>query len=92
MKQSRRSWNFLTFLLFLWVILPSWIRIRIPVPDSGSGYRSTDLIESGSNLDPDPKHCVKICRGGLVETLQHVTQSRLICAAVDHSLLYVREP
>jgi hypothetical protein len=28
-----------------------------PDPDSGSGYRSTDLILSGSNSDPDPKHC-----------------------------------
>jgi hypothetical protein len=44
-----------------------------PDPDSGSGHGSTDLIETGSNLDPNPKHCFKICREGLVETLQHVT-------------------
>jgi hypothetical protein len=38
--------------LFLWVIFA----LLGPVPDldSGSGYGSTDLIESGSN--PDPKH------------------------------------
>jgi hypothetical protein len=27
-------------------------------PDSESGNGSTDLIESGSNQDPDPKHCI----------------------------------
>jgi hypothetical protein len=78
--------------LNLFAVFMGYFAVLDPDPDSGSGYGSNDLIESGSNLDPDPKHCVKICRRGLVETLQHVTQSRLICAAVDHSLLYVREP
>jgi hypothetical protein len=30
-------------------------------PDSESGYGSTDLTESGSNPDPDPKHCTEYC-------------------------------
>jgi hypothetical protein len=47
--------KFLDFFLFLWVILPSWIRIRIPDSESGSG--STDLTESRS--EPDPKHWLK---------------------------------
>jgi hypothetical protein len=44
--------KFLNFFLFLWVIF------ALPDPDSesGFGYGSTDLIESGSNPDADPKH------------------------------------
>jgi hypothetical protein len=44
--------KFLNFFQFLWVVFCP--------PRSGSGpdseSGSTDLIESGSNLDPDPKH------------------------------------
>jgi hypothetical protein len=28
----------------------------------GSGYVFTDLIESGSNPDPDPKHCSEVSK------------------------------
>ncbi len=50
----KKTWNFLIFFIFLWVIFA----ILCPDPDSGSG--STVLIESGSSLDPDPKHCRNI--------------------------------
>ncbi len=43
--------KFLIFFLLLWVIFA----LLGPDPDSESGYGSTDLIESGSN--PDPEHC-----------------------------------
>jgi hypothetical protein len=43
--------KFLKNFLFLRVIFP----LLDPNPDSESG--STDLIKSGSNPDPDPKHC-----------------------------------
>ncbi len=39
------------FFLFLWVIFA----VLDPDPESGSGYGSTHLIESGSNMDPDPE-------------------------------------
>jgi hypothetical protein len=42
--------KFLNFVLFLWVIL------ALLDPDSEYGSGSTDLTESGSNMDPDPKH------------------------------------
>jgi len=42
--------KFLIFFLFLWVIFA----LLDPDSQSGSGYGSTDLIESVSN--PDPKH------------------------------------
>ncbi len=44
----------LNFFLFLWVIFA----LLDPDPDSEfkSGYGFTDLVESGSNPDPDPKH------------------------------------
>jgi hypothetical protein len=32
------------------------IRNRNTAPGSGSGYGAADLIESGSNPNPDPKH------------------------------------
>jgi hypothetical protein len=41
--------------LFLWVIFA----LLDPDPGSKSGLGSTDLIESGSNPDPDPKHRLK---------------------------------
>jgi hypothetical protein len=41
-----QSMKFLNFFLFLWVILPSWIRIRTPDP------------LTWLNPDPDPKHCM----------------------------------
>jgi hypothetical protein len=43
----------LIFFLLLWVIVPSWIRIYCR---SVYGSGSTDLIESESNTDPDPKN------------------------------------
>jgi hypothetical protein len=49
-----QSIKFLNFFLLLWVIFV----FLDPDPDaeSGFGYGSTDLIESGSNPDPDQKH------------------------------------
>jgi hypothetical protein len=54
--QHFKTWNFL-FFLFLWVIFA----LLDPDPDSESRsrYRRSDLIESGSNPDPDPKHCFR---------------------------------
>ncbi len=43
-----QNMKFLNFFLFLWVIFA----LLDPDPDSGP----TDLIESGSNPAPDPKH------------------------------------
>jgi hypothetical protein len=42
----------------LWVIFA----LLNPDPDSeiGSGYGSTDLLESGSNQYPDLEHCFKV--------------------------------
>ncbi len=48
-----QNMKFLNFFLFLWVISA----LLDPDPDSESGFGSTDLIESGSNPDPNPKHC-----------------------------------
>jgi hypothetical protein len=45
--------KFLNFFLLLWVILA--LLDPDPEPDSENGSGSTDLIESGSNTDPDPK-------------------------------------
>ncbi len=45
-----QTWNFLIFSTFVGHFCP---------PGFGSGYGSTDLIESGSNPDPDPKHWSK---------------------------------
>ncbi len=47
--------TFLIF-LFLWVIFA--LLDPDQDPDSESEYGSTDLIESGSNPDPVPKHCI----------------------------------
>jgi hypothetical protein len=49
-----QNMKFLTYFLLLWVIFA----LLDPDPDSGSrsGYGFIDLIESGSNPDPDPKH------------------------------------
>jgi hypothetical protein len=44
--------KFLNFFYFCGSFLPSWIRMD---PDYEYGSGSTDLIESGSNMDPDPK-------------------------------------
>jgi hypothetical protein len=50
--ESRTSnMKFLNFFLFLWVIFA----LLDTDPDSESGYVSTDLIDSGSNPDSDPK-------------------------------------
>jgi hypothetical protein len=52
--------KFLNYFLLLWVIFA----LLDLDPDSkfGSGYRSRDPIESGSNPDPDmnqdPQHCL----------------------------------
>ncbi len=43
----------LIFFLFLWVI----DALLDPDTDSEIEYGSTDLIESGSNPDPDSKYC-----------------------------------
>jgi hypothetical protein len=43
--------KFLNLFLFLWVIFD----LLDPNPGSESGSRSTGLIESGSNSDPDPR-------------------------------------
>ncbi len=48
------KWNLLTFFYVFGSFLPSWIRIRIANPDPGTP------IGSGSNLDPDPQHWVRI--------------------------------
>ncbi len=45
--------KFLIFFILLWVIFA----LLDPDPDSKYGFGSTDLIESGSNTDPIPKHC-----------------------------------
>ncbi len=39
-----------------------------PDPDSESGYKFTDLIESGSN--PDPKLCKRVPYGSGVEPIE----------------------
>jgi hypothetical protein len=46
--------KFINFFLCLWVIFA----LLGPDGESGSGYRSRDPIESGSNQDsyPDPQH------------------------------------
>jgi hypothetical protein len=47
-----QNMKFLIFFLFLWVIF------SLLDPDPDFEYPvSTDLIESGSNPDPDPNHC-----------------------------------
>jgi hypothetical protein len=51
-----QNMRFLNFFLLLWVIFA----LLDPDPDSASGYGSTDLIESGSNPDPDPKGYQKL--------------------------------
>ncbi len=51
--QNFETWYFLTFFVLFGSFLASWIRIRIPNSESGS----TDLIEFGSN--PDPEHCME---------------------------------
>ncbi len=39
-----------------------WVIFALLDPDPDSEYGSTDLIESGSNRDPDPQHCIlQIC-------------------------------
>jgi hypothetical protein len=43
--------KFLNFFLLLWVIFA----LLDPDPDSEYGFGSTDLIESGSITDPNPK-------------------------------------
>jgi hypothetical protein len=48
-----QNMKFLNFFLLLWVIFA----LLDPDPDSEYGSGSTDLIESGSNTDPDPKPC-----------------------------------
>jgi hypothetical protein len=48
--------NFLIFIIFWWVIFA----LLDPDPNSESGSISTDLIESGSN--PDPQQCTKLFR------------------------------
>jgi hypothetical protein len=47
-----KTWNFLTFLLLLWIIFA----LVDPDPVSESGSGSTDLIESVSDSYPDPTH------------------------------------
>ncbi len=51
--QHFKTWNFFTF-LFMWI----FFALLDPDPDSKS--RSTDLIESVSNPDLDPKHCLRV--------------------------------
>jgi hypothetical protein len=53
--QNMKFINF--FIIFVGHFLPIWIRFWIPNLDSASG--STDPIESGSDPDPDPKHCLQ---------------------------------
>ncbi len=48
-----QNMKFLNFLLDLWLIFA----LLNPDLDSEYGSGSTDLIESGSNLDPGPKPC-----------------------------------
>ncbi len=50
--QHFKTWNFLIF-LNLWVIFA----LLDPDPDSEFANGSTDLTESGSNPEPDPKYC-----------------------------------
>ncbi len=47
-----------------------WVIDALLVPDSESGYRSTDLIEYGSNPDPDTgsETLKKIIKSGLNAT------------------------
>jgi hypothetical protein len=49
-----QNMNFYKFFLLLWVIFA----LLDPDPNSGSG--STDLIESGSNPEPDPQPCRQV--------------------------------
>jgi hypothetical protein len=46
--------KFLNFFLLVWVNFT----LLDPDPDSEYGSGSIDLIESGSNTDPDTKHCL----------------------------------
>ncbi len=55
-----KTWKFLNFFHFLCVIF-SLLDLDY---ESGSGYRSIDLIESG--YKPDPKHCFTNCVWRLV--------------------------
>jgi hypothetical protein len=50
LKREPQAFQNMKFLDFLWVIYS----VLDLDPISGSGYGSIDLIESGSNLDPDP--------------------------------------
>ncbi len=53
--QHFKTWTFTNFFLLLWVIFA----LLDPDPDYGSESVSTDLIEYGSNTDPDPQPCVQ---------------------------------
>ncbi len=45
----------------------------MPVPDSEYGSGSTDLIESGSNTDLDPQHC--LTSTGIVDRLDSCSRN-----------------
>ncbi len=53
---SLQTMKYLHFFQLLCVIFA----LLDPDLDSGYGSGSTDLIESGSNTDPDPKSCVTL--------------------------------
>jgi hypothetical protein len=51
--QALQNMKFLNFLRVIFSLLDPY-----PNPDSGSGYRSTDLIESGSETLPECKFLI----------------------------------
>jgi hypothetical protein len=65
--------HFLNFFLFSLVIFA----LLYPDPDSESG--STDLIESGSNPDPNPKHCFIVTVRGKLTQILPVGRISVLC-------------
>jgi hypothetical protein len=57
-----QNMKFIYFFLLLWSILSSWTQNRIS---------NTDLIESGSNPDPDPKPCLS---GRVADPVPHQSE------------------
>ncbi len=91
--------QFLNFFLLLWVIFDLLVSDPDPESESGPGYESTDLIESGSNLDLDPKHCLTVSfsiRASGAATLAHSHPPRFcqvsltFCITSQHLAIYLK--
>jgi hypothetical protein len=62
-KRTKTS-SFLTFFFFLWVILTTWIRIRI------------QQTKFNDDPDPDPKHCNNVTRYTFLALVSHLFVSK----------------